>query len=72
MIRLNVGYQVTYELQQPTAMVLTLRVHPSRAADLVTSDPIRCDPAIPIGEYTLVRQSVQPDHGAERPPQPVD
>ena len=52
MIRLRIGYRVTYELPQPTAMVLALRVHPSRAADLATPDPICCDPAIPIGEYT--------------------
>jgi transglutaminase-like putative cysteine protease len=51
MIKIRVGYQVAYESPQPTAMVLTLRVHPSRGGDLVTSDPIVTDPAIPIGEY---------------------
>jgi transglutaminase-like putative cysteine protease len=51
MIKVCVGYEVAYDSPHPTAMVLTLRVHPSRAADLVTPDPIVTDPAIPIGEY---------------------
>jgi transglutaminase-like putative cysteine protease len=51
MIKIRVGYQVAYESPQPTAMVLTLRVHPSRAGDLVTPDPVVTDPAIPVGEY---------------------
>ena len=50
-MKIRVGYQVAYESPQPTAMVLTLRVHPSRAADLVTPDPIVTTPPIAIGEY---------------------
>jgi transglutaminase-like putative cysteine protease len=52
MMNIGVGYEVAYESPSPTPMVLTLRVHPSRAADLVTPDPIFTDPAIPIGEYS--------------------
>jgi transglutaminase-like putative cysteine protease len=50
-MKIRVGYQVTYESAQPTPMVLTLRVHPSRAGDLLTPDPIGSAPGIPIGEY---------------------
>ena len=67
MIKIRIGYQVAYESPQPTAMVLTLRVHPSRAGDLVTPDPIVTDPAIPVGEYRdSFRQHLQPDRGAGR------
>jgi transglutaminase-like putative cysteine protease len=52
MMNIRVGYEVAYESPRPAPMVLTLRVHPSRAADLVTPDPIFTDPAIPIGEYS--------------------
>jgi transglutaminase-like putative cysteine protease len=51
MIKIRVGYRVAYDLLRPTPMLLMLRVHPSRAADLVTPDPIVTEPVIPIGEY---------------------
>ena len=50
-MKIRVGYEVAYQSPQPTPMVLTLRVHPSRAADLVSSDPIVTTPPIAIGEY---------------------
>jgi transglutaminase-like putative cysteine protease len=50
-MKIRVGYEVAYQSPQQTAMVLTLRVHPSRAADLVTPDPIVATPPIAIGEY---------------------
>jgi transglutaminase-like putative cysteine protease len=50
-IKIRVGYEVAYQSPQPTPMVLTLRVHPSRAADLLTPDPIVTTPPIAIGEY---------------------
>ena len=50
-IKIRVGYEVAYQSPQPTPMVLTLRVHPSRAADLVTPDLIVATPPIAIGEY---------------------
>jgi hypothetical protein len=50
-MKIRVGYEVAYQSPQPTPMVLTLRVHPSRAADLVIPDPIVTTPPIAIGEY---------------------
>ena len=51
MMKIRVGYEVIHDSPQPTPMLLMLRVHPSRAADLVTPDPIVSIPPIPIGEY---------------------
>ena len=50
-MRIRIGYELVYECPQPTPMILTLRVHPSRARDLVVADEIRTDPAVPITEY---------------------
>ncbi len=50
-MNIRVGYEIVYDLPQPTAMLLMLRVHPSRAADLAMPDPIVSTPAIPIDEY---------------------
>ncbi len=51
MIKIRVGYEVAYQSPQPTDMLLMLRVHPSRAADLASPDPLATDPATPISEY---------------------
>jgi hypothetical protein len=48
---IRVGYEVAYKTPQPTAMVLTLPVYPSRADDLVTPDPIVTTPPIAITEF---------------------
>ena len=50
-MNIRVGYEIVYDSPQPTAMLLMLRVHPSRAADLAVPDPIVSTPAIPIDEY---------------------
>jgi transglutaminase-like putative cysteine protease len=50
-VQISVGYEIVYNLPQPTPMVLMLRIHPSRAADLVVPDRLVTDPAVPIADY---------------------
>jgi len=45
------GYELLYELPQPTPMILNLNVHYSRAADLVRADKIVTDPLVDASMY---------------------
>ncbi|MGH6947063.1 MAG: transglutaminase-like domain-containing protein [Kiloniellales bacterium] len=51
MIRLSAGFDLVYDCPQATPMLLLLRIHPSRADDLVVPDALRSEPAIPLGDY---------------------
>jgi hypothetical protein len=46
--KIHAGYEISYDCPQPTPMILTLSVHPSRIPDLLTVD---LDPAIPANTY---------------------
>ena len=35
-MKIRAGYEISYDCPQPTPMILTLSVHPSRFADLLT------------------------------------
>ncbi len=48
---IRVGYDIVYECQQPTPMLLTLNVHASRAADIVVPDRIETTPFVPSSGY---------------------
>ncbi|WP_295881852.1 transglutaminase family protein [uncultured Thiohalocapsa sp.] len=50
-MRIRIGYDLSYQCPQPTPMILTLRVHWSRAADLITPDHISTSPVVPISGY---------------------
>ena len=50
-MEIRAGYEITYDCPQPTPMILMLSVHPSRAADLATSDRMQLSPAIPTNAY---------------------
>jgi hypothetical protein len=50
-MKIQAGYEVSYDCSQPTPMVLMLTVHPSRISDLITPDRLRLDPAIPANSY---------------------
>jgi len=50
-MHIRIGFDIAYECVQPTPFLLSLRVHPSRASDLLTPDIIRSEPPLPIGEY---------------------
>jgi transglutaminase-like putative cysteine protease len=50
-MKIQAGYEISYDCPQPTPMILTLSVYPSRVPDLLTPDRIRIDPAVPINTY---------------------
>ena len=50
-MKIRAGYEIAYECQQPTPMILTLSVHPSRIRDLLTQDRMQLDPFIPANWY---------------------
>jgi hypothetical protein len=50
-MKIHVGYDLIYDCVAPPPMVFMLNVHPSRAADLLTSDRMRVTPARTITAY---------------------
>jgi transglutaminase-like putative cysteine protease len=50
-VQIEVGYEITYQLAQPTPMLLAVHIHHSRAADLVVPDHLVTSPTVPISGY---------------------
>jgi transglutaminase-like putative cysteine protease len=50
-MKIRAGYTISYDCPQPTPMILSLSVHPSRVPDLVTFDRVLFDPPIPANTY---------------------
>ena len=50
-MHIRAGFDIAFQVSQPTPMVLTLKVHPSRAKDLLTEDKLVTTPAVPVREY---------------------
>ena len=50
-MKIRAGYQISYDRPQPTPMILTLSVHPSRFSDLRTPNLMRLDPPVPANSY---------------------
>jgi transglutaminase-like putative cysteine protease len=50
-MKIRAGYEISYDCPQPTPMILTLSVHPTRFSDLLTMDRMRLDPPIPANTY---------------------
>jgi transglutaminase-like putative cysteine protease len=50
-IQIGVGYELIYECPQPTPMILTLKIHPTRTADIVVPDLMTTDPYVPLSAY---------------------
>ena len=48
-MKIRVGYELNYDLPQPTPMIVTLNVHHSRVSDLVQPDYMRTTPAVMTG-----------------------
>ena len=48
---LRVGYEFTYDLPQPTPMLLLLNVHSERAADMLVPDHVLTDPPLAVTRY---------------------
>jgi len=50
-IQIRVGYELIYDFPQPTPMILTLNIHASRVADIVTPDILTVDPPVASTGY---------------------
>jgi len=50
-MQIRVGYELNYDLPQPTPMILTLNVHYSRVSDLASPDHMKTTPAVPTSAY---------------------
>ena len=50
-MKIHAGYEISYDCQQPTPMILLLSVHPSRRKDLITPDTIKVTPAVPVTQF---------------------
>ena len=50
-MKIRAGYEISYDCPQPTPMVVTLSIHPSRVADLLTWDRMRLEPPIAANTY---------------------
>jgi hypothetical protein len=48
---IEAGYDIAFECPAQTPMLLQLNVHPSRDADLLTSDSIESDPPLAMRSY---------------------
>ena len=50
-MKIQAGYEISYDCLQPTPMILTLSVHPSRRPSLLTPDWMLLSPPVPTKEY---------------------
>jgi len=50
-MKIRIGYEITYGMQHPTPMILTLNVHYSRVADLLWPDEMHFSPALEARSY---------------------
>jgi len=50
-MQIRVGFELSYECPQPTPMLLMLKIHDTRAADLVVPDHLVTVPSLPIQTY---------------------
>ncbi len=48
---IRLGYDIEFEMASAAAMVAMLRVHPSRAANLLKPDRLQTDPPVPVESY---------------------
>ncbi len=51
MIKIRVGYELIFDLPQPTPMIMVLGTHFSRASDVVVPDYLTTTPSLPIEAY---------------------
>ena len=50
-MEIRIGFEIAYACQQPTPMLLTLNVHPTRRHDLAAPDVITADPPVAMTDY---------------------
>ena len=51
MIKIRVGYELIYDLPQPTPMIMVLGTHFTRASDILVPDYLTTTPSLPIAPY---------------------
>ena len=51
-MQMRVGYELIYDLPQPTPMALMLNIHHTRAGDIVVPDRMIAEPFVPMTSYT--------------------
>ena len=57
-MQIKAGYSLTYDCPQPTPMLLTLNIHPSRRADLLSPQLLNFSPEVEQWEYVDVYGNV--------------
>jgi len=50
-VQIRVGYELIYQLPQPTPMIVTLSVHYTRASDVIEPDHLTTSPPVPVHGY---------------------
>jgi transglutaminase-like putative cysteine protease len=50
-MQIRVGYELIYDCPQPTPMILNLKIHSTRAPDIVVPDFMTIDPRVPVTMY---------------------
>jgi transglutaminase-like putative cysteine protease len=50
-MNIRAGYEISFDYPEPTAVVLTLFLHPSRLASVVEPERFRVSPPTPVHEY---------------------
>jgi transglutaminase-like putative cysteine protease len=53
-VKIRFGYEITYDIAQPTSMVLMLSATPEPEQRLLVRDQMRTDPPVPVCNYTDV------------------
>jgi hypothetical protein len=53
-MKIRAGYDIAFTVPQPTPIILMLKVHPTRANDLLTPDHFVIVPSVRWREYTDV------------------
>jgi hypothetical protein len=47
-MQLHLGYELIYQMPHTTPMILVVNVHESRSQDMITTDRLLVEPAIPV------------------------
>jgi transglutaminase-like putative cysteine protease len=50
-VEIRVGYELIYDLPQPTPMMLVLNIHYTRASDILVADHVTTNPSVLISPY---------------------
>ncbi len=50
-MKIRAGYEISYQCPQPTPMIMSLSVYPTRVPDLITADLMTLDPFVPANTY---------------------